>query len=171
LVQIRVAAQDDGSMDLDDFKLRMQKLQTDSELVRVIVLLTYGTTCTAALDDIPQVREILEEIKRESLTHFDFALHMDGALYAPVLPVLKTFGDRKILDLVHSLSFSMHKFFGMPLSAGVVLTSEEYDHQVFGQDCDMVEYVAMQDRLTVTGTRSGLKVLLAHKLLETYKID
>ena len=59
------------------------------------------------------------------------------------------------MDYVHSISLSMHKFFGMPMAAGVVLTSEEHDDKVFGEDCDMVEYVTMQDRLTVTGTRSG----------------
>ena len=80
---------------------------------------------------------------------------MDGALYGSVLPVLKTFGDKNIMDYVHSISISLHKFFGMPMAAGVVLTSEEKDDKVFGDVCDIVECLTMYDRLTVSGSRTG----------------
>lgn len=98
-------------------------------------------------------------------------MHMDGALYGSVLPIMKTFGDKNIMDYCNSISISLHKFFGMPMAAGVVLTSEEQDDKVFGEDCDMVEYVTMQDRLTVSGTRSGQFAAMAHRILETLKMD
>jgi glutamate/tyrosine decarboxylase-like PLP-dependent enzyme len=96
---------------------------------------------------------------------------MDGAMYAPALPIIKTFGERHILDYVHSFSFSLHKMFGMSAAAAVVITNEEYDNDVFGGGGDMIEYVTMQDRLTVAGTRTGFLAVMAYKTLETFKVD
>lgn len=96
---------------------------------------------------------------------------MDGALYGPLLPVLKTFGDRNIMDVVNSVAISLQKFFGMPIPGGVVLTNEAFDKQVFDDECEMIEYVSMYDRLTITGTRSGHKALLAYKIFQTLEMD
>jgi len=76
-----------------------------------------------------------------------------------------------VFGVVHSVSLSLHKFFGMPMTAGLVLTYEDFDAKVFSEDCEMVEYVTMLDRLTITGTRSGHKALLAYRILQTLKLD
>lgn len=92
-------------------------------------------------------------------------------MYAPALPIIKTFGDKHILDYVHSFSFSLHKMFGMTHAAAVVLTNEDYDNKVFGGEGDIIEYVTMRDQLTVAGTRTGFVGVCAYKTMEAFGLD
>jgi glutamate/tyrosine decarboxylase-like PLP-dependent enzyme len=53
---------------------------------------------------------------------------MDGALYAPLLPVLQVYGEE--FDLIQtgkvdSMAFSFYKFLGVPFVSGMALTREE----------------------------------------------
>lgn len=95
---------------------------------------------------------------------------MDGALYGSILPVLKTFGDLNIMDLVNSFSICMHKFFGLAKPTGVVLTNETFDKFIFDSVTNKIEYLDMTDRLTITGTRSGHSAILSLKMLEVFNL-
>lgn len=63
--------------------------------------------------------------------HFEYTIHLDGALYGSILPIVRSFGDKNIMDYVNSFSLSMHKFFGMPLAAGIIMTNEKFYEDVF----------------------------------------
>jgi len=63
LISIKVAPLEDGSMDINDLKVKMNDLTKENSIAGVVILLTYGTTQTAAIDDAPKVKAVLEEVQ------------------------------------------------------------------------------------------------------------
>ncbi len=115
-----------------------------------IILATIGTTMRGAVDDIPAIREIIDELGIEE--HY---IHADAALSGMILPYVddpQPFGFDAGID---SISISGHKLIGAPLPCGIVLTRKHLV-ETLGR---AVELVGVNDT-TLSGSRNGLTPLM-----------
>ena len=136
----------------------------------IIVVCNIGTTITGTIDDIPGVKKILESIQPKP----NFTIHMDGALTGFVLPVLKPFGNIKnyFEELgVNTLAFSAHKYLGLSQPCGIILSRKLFFEKAFEKAERSVEYVGNIIDSTVTGSRSGLNVLMFYNALCILEMD
>ena len=103
----------DGEIDYDDLR-DMLTVHRDRP---AIILATIGTTMRGAVDDIPAIRQAIDELGIEE--HY---IHADAALSGMILPYVddpQPFGFEAGID---SISISGHKLIGAPLPCGIVLT-------------------------------------------------
>ncbi len=159
-----VQANPDGSVNLDSFKKELILNLAAFPYSPVIVVCNIGTTITGSIDDIPGVKKILDTIEPKP----NFTIHMDGALTGFVLPILKPFGNVKnyFEELgVNTLAFSAHKYLGLSQPCGIILARKEFFKKAFEQAERSVEYVGNIIDSTVTGSRSGLNVLMFYNAL------
>lgn len=136
-----IPAHSDGTIDRAALAAQLQKHTPES----VILSLTAGTTMKGAVDD---VRSIAQDLKSHGITFHH--IHVDAALMGPMLPFWNK--DRRI-DFtlpIDSLTFSGHKFLGVPFPCGVVLTRKQY---IAGIQ-QSIEYIGSKDA-TLTGSRNG----------------
>jgi histidine decarboxylase len=136
----------------------------------IAVVVNVGTTVTGAIDDIPGIRKILEEIRPKPL----YTIHLDGALSGFVLPIIKPFGD--IPDYfsslgVRTLSFSAHKYPGLSQPCGIILAEQAFFEKAFEKTERSIEYVGNIVDITISGSRSGLNVLMFYNAICTLGLD
>lgn len=115
-----------------------------------ILNLTVGTTFHGAIESPQQVLELLEH----QHCH-DFHLHVDAALYGPMLPWID---GSPLFDFrlpIHTLSFSGHKFLGSPMPCGVVISHRAPVSPFNG----CAQYVGSVDT-TLSSSRNGLSALV-----------
>ena len=143
---IMIRRQDNGEIDYDDL-YEMIRVNRD---VPAVIMANVGTTMRGAVDDIPRLRRILDD-----LAVTNCYIHADAALSGMILPYVddpQPFGFDAGID---SVSVSGHKMIGAPLPCGVVLTKRPYVERV-GR---AIEYVGVQDT-TLSGSRSAFAPLL-----------
>lgn len=143
---IMIRRQDNGEIDYDDL-YEMIKVNRD---VPAVIMANVGTTMRGAVDDIPRLRAILNDLAVTN--HY---IHADAALSGMILPFVddpQAYGFDEGID---SVSISGHKMIGAPLPCGVVLTKKQYVERV-GR---AIEYVGVQDT-TLSGSRSAFAPLL-----------
>ena len=143
---IMIRRQDNGEIDYDDL-YEMIRVNRD---VPAVIMANVGTTMRGAVDDIPRLRGILDD-----LAVTNCYIHADAALSGMILPYVddpQPFGFDAGID---SVSVSGHKMIGAPLPCGVVLTKRPYVERV-GR---AIEYVGVQDT-TLSGSRSAFAPLL-----------
>lgn len=160
----------DGSMNLDNFKKELILNLAAHPYSPVIVVCNIGTTITGTIDDIPGVKKIIEAMQPKP----NFTIHMDGALTGFVLPVLKPFGNIKnyFAELgVNTLAFSAHKYLGLSQPCGIILSRKFFFEKAFEKAERSVEYVGNIIDSTVTGSRSGLNVLMFYNALCILGLD
>lgn len=165
-----VQANPDGSISLDNFKKELILNLAAYPHSPVIVICNIGTTITGTIDDIPGVKKILETIQPRP----NYTIHMDGALTGFVLPILKPFGDIKNYfdELgVNTLAFSAHKYLGLSQPCGIILSKKHFFEKAFEKAERSVEYVGNIIDSTVTGSRSGLNVLMFYNALCVLGMD
>jgi histidine decarboxylase len=141
-----VASRADGSLDLESLATTIRGLEGRP----FILNLTLGTTFHGAIESPEQVLELLERLHCRN-----FHLHIDAALYGPMLTWLE---DAPLFDFrlpIHTLSFSGHKFMGAPMPCGVVLSHSDPIRPFDGS----AEYVGSLDT-TLSGSRDGLSALI-----------
>ena len=141
-----VKRQADGEIDYDDLR-DMLTVHGDRP---AIVLATIGTTMRGAVDDIPTIRQIIDELGIGE--HY---IHADAALSGMILPYVddpQPFGFDAGID---SISISGHKLIGAPLPCGIVLTRKHLV-ETLGR---AVELVGVNDT-TLSGSRNGLSPLM-----------
>ena len=141
-----VKRQADGEIDYDDLR-DMLAVHRDRP---AIILATIGTTMRGAVDDIPTIREIIDELGIGE--HY---IHADAALSGMILPYVddpQPFGFDAGID---SISISGHKLIGAPLPCGIVLTRKHLV-ETLGR---AVELVGVNDT-TLSGSRNGLTPLM-----------
>ncbi|HSW70345.1 MAG TPA: pyridoxal-dependent decarboxylase [Gammaproteobacteria bacterium] len=154
----------DGSMDLMNFKKELLLHLGAHPLSAVIVIGNIGTTITGAIDDVPGIKKILDESQPKPL----YTIHLDGALTGFVMPILKPFGyvENYFDSLgVNTLAFSAHKYPGLSQPCGVILARESFFKKAFEKTERSVEYVGNILDVTITGSRSGLNVLMLYNAL------
>ena len=165
-----VAPNSDGSLDLQALKKELILNREAHRYSAVVVIANIGTTVTGAIDDVPRIRQILQEIYPTG----NFTIHMDGALTGFVLPILKPFGDihNYFDDLgAHTLAVSAHKYPGLSQPCGIVLATKAFYEQAFAKSERGIEYVGNILDMTISGSRSGLNVLMFYHALITLGLD
>ena len=141
-----VKRQPDGEIDHDDLRY-MLTVHRDRP---AIILATIGTTMRGAVDDIPAIREVIDELGIRE--HY---IHADAALSGMILPYVddpQPFGFDAGID---SISISGHKLMGAPLPCGIVLTRKHLV-ETLGR---AIELVGVNDT-TLSGSRNGLTPLM-----------
>ncbi len=109
-----------------------------------ILVLTWGTTCRGAIDDVKGITRALEEKGIPYYCHLDAALYggiSQRQAHAPYVEELESLG-------VDSIAVSMHKFMGTARVNGVVLALERKDRRV-------IDYIGQEDS-TLLGSRDYL---------------
>ena len=141
-----IKSQDNGEIDYQDL-YDMIRVYRD---LPAVIMANIGTTVRGAVDDIPRLKEILQDLEvRNSYIHSDAAL---SGLILPFTEEPQPFGFDAGID---SISISGHKLIGAPLPCGVVVTKKPYVERV-GR---AVEYVGVHDT-TLSGSRNGFAPLM-----------
>lgn len=165
-----VLANDDGSIDLHDLKKELLLHVGAYPQSGVIMIANIGTTITGAIDDVPSIKKILHEI----IPNKNYTIHMDGALAGFVLPIIKPFGNvANYFDAigVNTLSVSAHKYPGLSQPCGIILAQKEFFNKAFEKSERSIEYVGNIVDITITGSRSGLNVLMFYNALLSLGLD
>jgi histidine decarboxylase len=126
-----------------------------------ILNLTVGTTFHGAIEEPLEIFQILE-----AKGCSQFYIHIDAALYGPMLPFIK---GAPVFDFrlpINSLSFSGHKFLGSPIPSGVVLCNRATNISFGG----CAEYVGSIDT-TISGSRDGFTALILWSIISRLKKD
>lgn len=168
-----ILANADGSIDLANLKKELILNVAAYPHSPIILVGNIGTTVTGTIDNIPGMKKIIEELQPKPTS----TIHMDGALIGFVMPVLKPFG--KVTNYfdelgVNTMAFSAHKYLGLSQPCGIVLARKKFYEKAFEKIERSVEYVGNIIDSTVTGSRSGLNVLMFYNALcivelNTYK--
>jgi len=147
-----IASHSDGSLDMESLIATVRALQGRP----FILNLTVGTTFHGAIEQPQQVLELLDRLHCR-----EFHLHVDAALYGPML----TWSEQSpLFDFrlpIHTLSFSGHKFLGTPIPCGVVLSHRDPISPFQGS----AEYVGSLDT-TLSCSRDGLSALMLWLVIE-----
>lgn len=165
-----IVSNEDGSMNLDNFKKELILHLGAHPLSSVIVIANIGTTITGAVDDVPSIKKILDESKPKPT----YTIHLDGALTGFVMPILKPFGEiENYFDAlgVNTIAFSAHKYPGLSQPCGIILARQPFFLKAFEKTERSVEYVGNILDVTITGSRSGLNVLMFYNALHTMGLD
>lgn len=165
-----VAPNPDGSIDLNNFKKELLLHTGAHPHSSVIVVANIGTTITGAIDDVPGIKKILDEFNPK----LHYTIHLDGALTGFVMPILKPFGDsitNYFDDLgVNTLAVSAHKYPGLSQPCGIVLARKVFFDKAFEKSERSIDYVGNILDVTITGSRSGLNVLMFYNALITLEL-
>ena len=120
------------------------KKDQESGFEGAIVVLTWGTTCRGAVDEVKKITDGLRELGIEYYCHLD-AAHFGGIAKnqkdAPSVACLSKLG-------VDSIAVSMHKFMGTARVNGVLLALTRRDRPV-------IDYIGQEDS-TLLGSRDYL---------------
>lgn len=131
------------------------KSNWDSEHKPAVILLTWGTTKTGAIDDVAKISKRLKEL------NIDFYIHLDAAMYggiaknqvdAPVLPNMNELG-------VDSISMSLHKYFGSNGVNSIVIAKTK-------PTGEQVDYIGVTDS-TTSGSRTFSPFSTLQRVVET----
>lgn len=162
-----VLSNDDGSINLDEFKKELLFHTNANPHSPVVVIANIGTTITGAIDNVLSIKRILDSSKVKPT----YSIHLDGALTGFVMPIIKPFGDQiqnYFDDLgVNTLAVSAHKYPGLSQPCGIVLARREFFEKAFEKSERSIEYVGNINDVTITGSRSGLNVLMFYNALHT----
>lgn len=161
-----INANQDGSMNLTNFRKELILHMGSHPNSAVIVIANIGTTITGAIDDVPGIKKVIEELKPKPI----YTIHMDGALTGFVMPILKPFGDiPNYFDAlgVNTLVFSAHKYPGLSQPCGIILARRPFFEKAFEKSDRSIDYVGNIRDVTITGSRSGLNVLMFYNALRT----
>jgi histidine decarboxylase len=153
LAAVRVRSHPDGRIDLDDLRRQLEGRRSCVPILWANV----GTTMKGAVDDVPAMRRLTEELG------FPRAyLHADAALSGLVLPFVDDAPPWDFRAGADSIAISGHKMIGSPIPCGVVLARREHVERL-GQS---IEYVATRDT-TLPGSRNGITPLFLWHALRT----
>ena len=139
----KIAVDEFGRISADKL-LEVVKRDQENGYIGAIVVLTWGTTCRGAVDEVKKITDGLKALGIEYYCHLD-AAHFGGIAKnqtdAPKVEALSTLG-------VDSVAVSMHKFMGTARVNGVVLALNRRDRPV-------IDYIGQEDS-TLLGSRDYL---------------
>ncbi len=119
-----------------------------------IILLSWGTTKTGAIDD---VKLIVEELEKLEIPHY---IHIDAALFGGIprnqsnAPVLTNFEELN----VDSVSISLHKYIGSSKVNGVIISRKRPKGQ-------FIDYIGQEDS-TILGSRDFAAFQVYQRLID-----
>lgn len=142
---IKVPALDNGEI---DYTILSEKLQ-DNKDKPAIFLLNIGTTMKGAVDNIDEIKNILNTLK---ITQHYF--HSDAALFGSMLPFVDNPQPFDFAAGVDSIAISGHKFIGSPMPCGITIAKNKYLKNLSAK----IAYVDIVDS-TISGSRNGLTPL------------
>lgn len=161
-----VAQNPDGSIDIENFKKEILLHLGSRPASPIVVIANIGTTITGAIDNVPAIKKILDETKPKA----HYTIHLDGALTGFVMPIVKPFGDIpnyfEALG-VNTLAVSAHKYPGLSQPCGIILARRNFFEKAFEKSERSIDYVGNILDVTITGSRSGLNVLMFYNALYT----
>ena len=149
-----IKRQHDGEIDYDDLR-DMLTVHRDRP---AIILATIGTTMRGAVDDIPTIRQIIDELGIEE--HY---IHADAAFSGMILPYVDDPQPFGFDAGINSISISGHKLIGAPLPCGVVVTRKHLV-ETLGR---AIEYTGIHDT-TLSGSRNALTPLMLWYAINRY---
>lgn len=132
-----------GEIDYDELRTSLAANAARPAIINVNI----GTTVKGAVDDLDRILDILRET---GYTEDRFYIHCDGALFGLMIPFVKKAPLVTFRKPIGSISVSGHKFIGVPVPCGVVITRTRYV-AALSQD---VEYLNSRDA-TIMGSRNG----------------
>jgi histidine decarboxylase len=160
----------DGAMDLGAFKRDLIVNLGAHPHSAVVVIANIGTTITGAVDNVPEIKKIIESMRPSPL----YSIHLDGALTGFVMPVVKPFGEtvKNYFDDigVNTLAVSAHKYPGLSQPCGIILARRAFFEKAFEKSERSIDYVGNILDVTITGSRSGLNVLMFYNALYTFEM-
>ena len=145
-----------GELDYGAFELVVQA-QKDKP---VILNMNIGTTMQGAIDDINKVLDILHKNQIKQ-----YHIHCDAALFGAMLPFIANAPQIDFRQPIATVSVSGHKFFGLPMPCGIVLTRQEHINVLENN----LEYLSTLDT-TIGGSRNGHTSLILWYVINTKKI-
>lgn len=150
---IMIKSQPDGQMDYADLRETL-RIHRD---VPPIIFANIGTTMKGAVDDLAQIRTILDD-----LAIGNAYIHADAALSGMILPFVDAPQPWNFSDGADSISISGHKMLGAPVPCGVVLARKANVDRI----ARSIEYIGALDT-TIAGSRSAFSPLLLWHRLRT----
>lgn len=139
----KIAVDEYGRISVENL-FEVVKRDRDNGVKGAIVVLTWGTTCRGALDEVKRITDGLHALGIEYYCHLD-AAHFGGIaknqVGAPKVESLLEMG-------VDSIAVSMHKFMGTARVNGVLLALTRRDRPV-------IDYIGQEDS-TLLGSRDYL---------------
>lgn len=160
----------DGSMDINALKKELILNLGAHPKSAIIVIANIGTTITGAVDEVPAIKNALDSLQTKPY----HTIHLDGALIGFVMPILKPFGDipNYFAALgVNTLAVSAHKYPGLSQPCGIILARKNFFDKAFEKGERSIDYVGNISDVTITGSRSGLNVLMFYNALRTLGLD
>lgn len=137
---------DDGTMNLNHLLSVLEENKTKP----AIIFANVGTTMHQAVDDIPGIQLLLDQVGIH-----DRYIHADAALSGFILPFVEKAPKYNFSIGIDSMAISGHKFIGAPMPCGVMLAKKQHTNLITGK----VDYVGVLDS-TITGSRNGLTPLI-----------
>ncbi len=150
---IMIKSQPDGQMDYADLRETL-RIHRD---VPPIIFANIGTTMKGAVDDLAQIRAILDD-----LAIANAYIHADAALSGMILPFVDEPQPWNFADGADSISISGHKMLGAPVPCGVVIARKAHVDLI----ARSIEYIGALDT-TIAGSRSAFSPLLLWHRLRT----
>ena len=154
---IMIKSLPDGRIDLEDLSETI-KIHRD---VPPIVLANIGTTMKGAVDDVPGIRAIFDDLAIGA--HY---IHADAALSGMILPFVDDPQPWNFQAGVDSIAISGHKMIGCSLPCGVVLARKSHVDRI----ARSVEYIGTLDT-TLLGSRSAITPLFLWYAFRTVGTD
>ncbi|MFC3884983.1 pyridoxal phosphate-dependent decarboxylase family protein [Bacillus songklensis] len=156
---IRVEVNDDHSMNLEDLKMKMEKVISEGG-IPAYILATMGTTDTFGIDDIKGIKAITSELEQKYnlkpiyvhadsamggmytfFNEYDFAnnpLHLEDS----VSSVLKRYQQKfQSIHLADSMVFDFHKLGQTPYITSLFLVKNKEDLRYIDLDASETPYV------------------------------
>lgn len=156
----------DGSIDLANLEKQILIHSGAHPNSPIIIIANIGTTITGAIDDVPGIKKLLDRFK----DRLKYTIHLDGALTGFVMPIVKPFGPvANYFDAigVNTLAVSAHKYPGLSQPCGIILAQKYFFEKAFEKSERSIDYVGNILDVTITGSRSGLNVLMFYHALYT----
>ncbi len=151
----RVPTDAAGRMDTAAFK-HMVEDDPRSVVDGVMLILTWGTTCSGAIDEVAAITRFLDEREIPYFCHLD-AAHYGGIpgnqQNAPILRDIEALG-------IDTVAVSFHKYIGTSRVNGIVLAVSERKNRA------RVDYIGQEDT-TLLGSRDYFPLSTYQKVRET----
>ncbi|KAL7532266.1 hypothetical protein ACHAWF_004077 [Thalassiosira exigua] len=136
-----------GEIDYDALATELDKNRDRPAIINVNI----GTTVKGAVDNLDRILRILKslDIPRER-----YHIHLDGALFAMMMPFVDYAPQISFEKPIDSIAVSGHKMLGCPMPCGITLSRKEHVKKVEQR----IDYLNSVDT-TIMGSRNGQAAL------------
>ena len=146
---VPIKAQKNGEIDYDRLNRAIRQRPTKP----AIIVAAVGTTMTEARDNLATIKDLLRDSNKT-----DYFLHVDAALDGGYLPFIKPHHPFDFADGADCIVVSTHKFMGVPLITGLVMTRKSLQNKL-QEYRKHVSYIDTFDT-TIPGSRNGQAAMM-----------